>query len=510
MEQGLSYPRVIEMIRNNHFFCGFWANDLDSSSVYTDTAWHHWACAYDASTRLRTLYRDGAQVAQDTASANYQGAGDLLIGSRAGVGWFQGAINNVRVYHRALPAADVAVLATGSNASSAGLVADWPLREGSGSLAHDQTAYHHDGVISGATWQGGGEQYTVYHTSAWPNDVGLTGTPVLSPGVQVLTVTSAHPLVLFNLDVSLEWDAWQDAAYNSQLEFNLKRASDVLYDITNGQAALGQVNVYYNRQRWNSANLRLYATNQLRPHAGQGGLVTHPVTDPLATSVVYWPGQVSLGATWNRYGNAGATLGDDWPRTLAHELGHYLLYLGDNYLGVSPATGLITPTRACTGTIMTDSYRDDYSELRGPADWLPACADTLSNQATGRSDWVTVQTFYPALHITSNAGPKALPLAVAQVNFIQPLTPTNPLPDARFYLKQNGASVQPGPHAQAYLLRGHQWVSLGRPVVDQVLARGAQPGDRVCVIELDANRQGCKTVAPNDNQELELTGVTDW
>ena len=44
-----------------------------------------------------------------------------------------------------------------------------------------------------------------------------------------------------------------------------------------------------------------------------------------------------MGAVWNRYGNAGSSLDEDWPRTLAHELGHYALFLDDNYLGLDAA-----------------------------------------------------------------------------------------------------------------------------------------------------------------------------
>ena len=43
-----------------------------------------------------------------------------------------------------------------------------------------------------------------------------------------------------------------------------------------------------------------------------------------------------MGAVWNRYGDATVSLGEDWPRTLAHELGHYLFYLDDNYIGLEP------------------------------------------------------------------------------------------------------------------------------------------------------------------------------
>ena len=147
----------------------------------------------------------------------------------------------------------------------------------------------------------------------------------------------------------------------------------------------------------------------------------------------------------------------------------------------------------------------------GAIHWLRDCADTLSNRSTGRSDWETALTFYPALYFADNAGPSSLPLAVTQVNFVEPITPTTTLPDPRFYLvTSGGTSVQPGDRAQAYLFRDDQLFNLGRPVVDQVLARGAQPGDRVSRFELEAGRLGCKTVSANDNQQLTLHAVSDW
>ena len=353
-------------------------------------------------------------------------------------------------------------------------------------------------------------EYQLYYTSAAPTPTGLNAYVVTANGVQTLTVSAHNPLVLFNLDVSLEWDARQDTAYLNQLGFNLQRASEVLYDITNGQAALGSVTIYHNREQWNDAHIRIFANNQLRPFANQGGIVTSPITDPITSTVVYVPGQLSMGATWNRYGNAGIALGEDWPRTLAHELGHYALYLDDDYLGLN-AQGQFMPVSTCAGTIMSDAYRDDYSELHGPTHWLRDCADTLSNRSTGRSDWETALTFYPALYLADNPGPSSLPLAVTQVNFVEPITPTTTLPDPRFYLvTSGGTSVQPGNRAQAYLFRDDQLFNLGRPVVDQVLARGAQPDDRVCVFELEVGRLGCKTVSANDNQQLTLYAVSDW
>jgi len=92
---------------NNTFTCGFYGNDLDTSASYADQNWHHWACTYDAATRRRTIYRDGTQVAQDTASANYQGSGDMFIGKAPWGDYFSGRLDELAVFSKALSQNDV-------------------------------------------------------------------------------------------------------------------------------------------------------------------------------------------------------------------------------------------------------------------------------------------------------------------------------------------------------------------------------------------------------------------
>jgi hypothetical protein len=69
------------------------------------------------------------------------------------------------------------------------------------------------------------ESYTLYYASARPTLIGLVTYIVTALGVQTLTVSSANPLILFNLDISLVWDARYDEQFMSQLEFNLQRTS---------------------------------------------------------------------------------------------------------------------------------------------------------------------------------------------------------------------------------------------------------------------------------------------
>ena len=198
----------------------------------------------------------------------------------------------------------------------------------------------------------------LHFTSAAPSLEWSERLPVTAGGVQTLTVSSKNPLLLFDLNVALEWNASQDEQYQAQLSADLRRASELLYDWTNGQAALGNVRVYHDARRnilpdgtnaWNNAHVRIYASNRLRPNADQGGIISEVFTETVqigneARPIGYLPGQVRMGATWNRYGDATAgNLGDDWPAAFAHELGHYLLFLDDNYLTLKD--NLIVPLK---------------------------------------------------------------------------------------------------------------------------------------------------------------------
>jgi hypothetical protein len=167
--------------------------------------------------------------------------------------------------------------------------------------------------------------YTLYYTSAAPTLTGLNMHTVTQAGVQTLAVSAANPFILFNLDVSLEWDARNDEPYLNQLDYDLKRASEILFDVTNGQAALGPVRVFQARERWDEAHIQIYATNALRPYAAQGGSVFTPTVEITnGRPSPYTPGQVVMGSTWNRW-RPLACAGRDRPRAFAHELALLLL-----------------------------------------------------------------------------------------------------------------------------------------------------------------------------------------
>ena len=369
--------------------------------------------------------------------------------------------------------------------------------------------------------------YTLYHTSASPTEVGLDAYAVTAPGVQTLTVSADNPLLAFNLDVSLEWDASNDPAYLDQLENDLRRASDFLYDLTDGQTALGRVRVFQNRERWNDAHVVVAASNSLRPSAILGGIVntyTHDIGVSGTITNAYLPGQVRMPPTWNRFGQPSGTIGEDWPRVLAHELGHYLLYLPDNYVGL--AENKLLALVDCRGSAMTNPYSDAYSEFLSRGAWEEdaSCLNTLAEQYVGRADWETIKTFYPYLNAptpnATNSGPSTLPLALTQVQF-QPVTPTATLVDPFFSVVDAEGVPAPLPagRSQGYLLKtgesadpaDDRLLFLGSAVGDLLQARGAEPGDRLCLF--DHSRQpmriGCHTVQDVAGA-LVLESVTEW
>jgi subtilisin-like proprotein convertase family protein len=356
------------------------------------------------------------------------------------------------------------------------------------------------------TWT---DSYTLYFTSGEPTVTGVRAFTMTTGGVQTLTVSADNPLILFNLDVSVEWDAHNNTAYLDQLQFNLQRASEHVYDFTDGQVALGRVNVFQNGDEWIYSHVVVQANNRLRPFAIQGGIVSTDTVDsqhntPPTDTILYSPGQVTMGSTWNRYGNPGQSLGEDWSIILAHELGHYLLFHDDTYIGLDPS-GFLIPISTCLGSAMGDLYSNpDNTEFIANEDyWQANCRDTLAEQTLGRNEWETIQLWYPGLvaPTTVLSGPTTMPFDFTTVAVHDPYTPTDTLLDPTFYIDYHGGGGSSS-EARAYLDRDEYVVNLGSPFGGQnrVIAHGARPGDRLCVFDRPRAQFGCETVEIGDDR----------
>ena len=383
----------------------------------------------------------------------------------------------------------------------------------------------------------------LYYGSAPPTPVSLDMQGVITGGVQTVRITDTAPLLIFDLDVALEWDARQDDHFMRQLVSDLRRTSDFLFDWTNGQLALGTITVYHDAKLraadyplnpWLEADIRIFATNRLRPSAVKGGIVSEPVTDTVTLEqggktedVVYHPGRVHMGAVWNRFGRSDTNLGEDWPRTLAHELGHYLLFLDDNYVGLDES-GMLIPVDECPGA-MADHYRDgsdmrtDYGEFHPKTGWdeNKDCGATLSEQRSGRSDWETIKRWYPQLIAPGeggsevNPGPRIQPLGITQVQFaaLPDDAGSNTLAVPYFYLlDKSGQPSTSTRDTRAILLTGdgHWLVDLGRPEGGLIQARGAKhyrdPAnqDALCAYRATANEFACLPLVLGGKDELQL------
>lgn len=374
--------------------------------------------------------------------------------------------------------------------------------------------------------------FTLYHTSAAPTQTGLDAYVVQAAGIQTLTVSAANPLALFRLRLALEWDARNDGTFLADLENAIQHASAVLYDVTDGQVALGDVTVHQGKDLWGAADVTLYASNSVHPRATMGGIVITPTAESGINGVIpsaYWPGQVHMGPAWDPFGENAAELRQDWWLAFAHELAHYYFFLPDNYLGIENG---VLRKNDCQGSFMTNTYEETYQEFltRDRWDAQPACAiRSIAAHTTGRSDWETLQHFLPWLQVPANAdavnpGPYQLPLQVTRIQVQAPRTPSNTpvLPAHNFDLRDNTTGeVIRVRQAEAYLIKTRstaeleddEVISLGSTGAgsDRIKVRGAEVGDRLCVFQgaVASAQVGCETVSPTGTS-IRLQPVTGW
>jgi Concanavalin A-like lectin/glucanases superfamily len=118
-------------------------------------AWSHVAMTF---TGNRTwLYVDGELVDNGAAEPTITSEGELEIGGSSDTSdWFDGRIDEVRIFNRGLDEAEVAGdMETPIQTPKQGPIAAWPLDEGEGTTAEDATGDGHEGTVEGAEWAPG-------------------------------------------------------------------------------------------------------------------------------------------------------------------------------------------------------------------------------------------------------------------------------------------------------------------------------------------------------------------
>jgi hypothetical protein len=173
-------------------------------------------------------------------------------------------------------------------------------------LHEQQTSRDHHGRGSSQNWN-----YRVYITSLTitHDDKGDNVTPV--PYVvedplntHDLQLRRRNTLIGLNLRASLEWDASNEMkAY----EDALVETSELLYNSTDGQFLIEQVDLSDDGLYWDEADIHVYARFN---RSGKG----------------------SYGGLWSDNGYVRVNPYDgQWPEVLEHELGHYAFNLRDEY-----------------------------------------------------------------------------------------------------------------------------------------------------------------------------------
>jgi hypothetical protein len=374
-------------------------------------------------------------------------------------------------------------------------------------------------------------RFTVYYTSG-------DGAPVVDsafdpipggPAVMTIVVTEDKPLMVHNLLVSAQWTL--TSVERRIIASRLHRASDFLYDFTDGQFVFGDITFYQDYEQWNSVDLWLYANNNLRPKASAGGIVTANWQDPDHEKLVYYPGHIHMGSAWNRYNRPPnetilidgeevdpATLVDDWSHTLAHEVGHYIFFLFDTYFGFGP-NQTIANVYSCTGSAMSWVYEaENWGFIYDPTHWNQDCKSTHAFSLVEREEWATMTLHYPWLIRPTNfvVGPPAPPVELTNVNFVGVPSASN-IPTMTL---QYDAGETAGRRAKGYLLHNDRVIGLGNAPLGatQFHLTGAQLGDQFCVYDIDNAppephtprfQYGCETLETGDTV-LDMERDTSW
>lgn len=333
---------------------------------------------------------------------------------------------------------------------------------------------------------------------------------------QLLRVKPAAPLILFNLVVSVEWQA--TPAYLATIKAAMQQASAYLYDITDGQMAFGQVTIYDGGRAWANADLQISAKNNARPYAYIGGL--------RATDRSY---VLRVGRHWD--GNTSAIGEWDAPngyRTLIHEFGHYGLSLYDEYFGyafdingnltgeintycIGPENQLPT-NRDRYASVMDYQYNTSELSAQGVAGlWAAGCTETRHWHLYHESTWETLAKKYadqatpprwqiitPLARGAMLNGPAQLPdfLPAWPLVLTQPLTA--PLPSQIYTVTvSNGATVQPRMRVVLYSKLGGRVTAIDQGVTDaegQLVVYGGAPGDSIQATSLTGGLTGSTNV----------------
>jgi hypothetical protein len=197
---------TIEMLSDGRIWGNFASSrpgpaGFDTGCVAAEGTWTHIAVVYQngisgqPENAIIKVYKNGQELPSIPASGaliSNQAGNELRIGAARGAEMFErtfmGLIDEVRVYRRALNAAEVQALFQGPNGIVPGQqVAHWKLDDGQGAIANDASGHNHVADLRGATWEQKGIKGGALNFNSVNKDYAQVRTP--SPFIMTTTMT---------------------------------------------------------------------------------------------------------------------------------------------------------------------------------------------------------------------------------------------------------------------------------------------------------------------------------
>jgi hypothetical protein len=207
------YVRVIA----HHACLGQWGGTGTCGTTdVTDGEWHHVAATYDGGSDAR-LYVDGHLEASASQSYATTATGRLIVGSTPDMSgdYYQGSVDEVSVYNRALAASEIELLVRADNFGKccactsvpSGLVSSW---SGEGN-ANDRLGTN-NGVVNGALGFASGQVGQAFQFAGTPAYVEVPASGSLGPNGQFTVEFWAYPLPQTGTGLLNESDSQVDGA----------------------------------------------------------------------------------------------------------------------------------------------------------------------------------------------------------------------------------------------------------------------------------------------------------
>lgn len=373
-----------------------------ASSSYVGAGWHHFAGTFDDASNSLKLYVDGVLVSTVTTtySVSWSGLGtNTVLGSHGNGGtgyWLTGAIDDARVYDRALSASEIAELY--------GFVGHWKLNHTSGTTATDSTVFAQNGTVTGG--------------ASWTTDCGGNGAFDFDGSTKYISITNAshlQPTETLTIAAWIKADAWGTGTYVAPIlrkgeanPNNYQLAVEDGYPALHldgndgfgyrGNTLLQTGRWYHLAGTWDGAVVRIYVNGVLdntpATRTGTIGTDTRPLYIGGRSGTDLHDGQLRDVRLYNRALSASDIL------SLAGSAGRWQFSEG-------------------SGTVAADSSgAGNNATLSGGATWTTNCAGTpalLTNGSGGIAQTGTVFSPPDAGTVSFWVKPTSLPAATGRV-----------------------------------------------------------------------------------------------